>query len=282
MKEKQINGHSVYPIGIGTWGMGCGIYPDKTHYAVYGDEDRAIEAIRYGISLGQNHIDTAQIYGIGHTEEIVGQAIQGYDRSRLFIASKLWKSHLKGDAILRAIESMLVRLQTSYLDLVYLHGYWDSYEPIHAQLRGLERAKHRGLIRGIGMSNVTLDQLKTSLNVVPIVAVQNYYSLINRSWITPEYLAFCVEHNIAIVAARPLELGAISSLSFLHPLREKYHASPSQIALAWLVNQRNVHAIPKAIDKRHIQENVGSVFEISPQDMTFLDNAFISDDPYNS
>lgn len=276
MKEKQINGHSVHPIGIGTWGMGCGMYPDKTHYAVYGDEDLAIEAIRYAISLGQNHIDTAQIYGLGHTEEIVGQAIQGYDRSQLFIASKLWKSHLKGDAVLRAIEGMLARLQTAYLDLVYLHGYWDSYEPIHAQLQGLEKARQRGLIRAIGMSNVTLDQLKTSLNIAPIVAVQNYYSLINRSWITPEYLSFCEDRNIAIIAARPLELGAVSSLSLLYPLCEKYRVSPSQIALAWLVNQPSVHAIPKAIDKRHIEENVSSVFEISSEDMTLLQHAFPS------
>ncbi len=275
IKEKYINGHPVYPIGIGTWGMGCGIYPDKTHYAVYGDEDRAIEAIRYGISLGQNHIDTAQIYGMGHTEEIVGQAIQGYDRSQLFIASKLWKSHLKGDAILQAIEGMLSRLQTSYLDLVYLHGYWDSYEPIHAQLQGLEKAKQRGLIRAIGMSNITLDQLKTSMNIVPIAAVQNYYSFINRSWITPAYLSFCAEHKIAIIAARPLALGAVSSLSLLDSLCTKHHVSPSQITLAWLVNQQGVHAIPKAINKQHIEENVASVFEIDSEDMSFLDNAFV-------
>ncbi|MCX8008468.1 MAG: aldo/keto reductase [Patescibacteria group bacterium] len=269
--KKYINGKNVHPIGIGTWGMGSGIYPDKTHYAVYGNEDQEIEAIRYSLARGQNHIDTAQIYGIGHTEEIVGQAIQGFDRSRLFIASKLWKSHLKGDAILYAIEGMLTRLQTSYLDLVYLHGYWEDYEPVQQQLKGLEKAKNKGLIHGIGVSNFTLDQLQRAHTITQIVAIQNYYSIANRSWASKDLLAFCQQESIAFVAAKPLDRGALLTENFFKPFCEKYKKSPSQIALAWLINQEPVCAIPKAVCPVHIDENLQSLFEVSSDDMMKLD-----------
>jgi diketogulonate reductase-like aldo/keto reductase len=270
MKKRYINGQEVHPVGIGTWLMGSGIYPDKTHYAAYGNEEQEITAIRYSLSLGQNHIDTAQIYGIGHTEEIVGEAIHGYDRKKLFIASKLWKSHLKGDAILRAIEGMLARLKTPYLDLVYLHGYWEEYEPVKEQLKGLKKALDRKLIKAIGVSNFTLEQLRSACQITYIAAIQNYYSLTNRAWATPELLSFCRKEQIAFVAAKPLERGMLLSQDFFLPLCKKYNKTPAQIALAWLLNQENVHVIPKASEKKHVEENITACFELSPEDQLLL------------
>lgn len=272
MKGKYINEVIVHPVGIGTWLMGSGLYPDKTHYAVYGDEEQAIAAIRYSLNVGQNHIDTAQIYGLGHTEEIVGQAIQGYDRKKIFISSKLWKSHLKAEAIQKAIEAMLKRLQTDYLDLVYLHGYWEEYEPLEDQLKGLLHAKEKKLIRSIGVSNFNLDQLEKAQSICKISAIQNYYSLSNRIWATPELLTYCRQQNIAFIAAKPLERGKLLTpewQKFLEPLAQKYQKTSAQIALSWLVSQENVHIIPKAIKKEHIDENV-SLTVLTSEEISLL------------
>ncbi len=276
IQPKAIQSFVVHPVGIGTWLMGSGLYPDKiTHYAVYGNEQAEIEAIRYALKVGQNHIDTAQIYGVGHTEEIVGAAIKDHQRSSLFLASKLWKSHIKKDSVVPAIEGMLERLQTSYLDLVYIHAWWEEYEPIIATLGGLNAAVDKGLIRGIGVSNFSLEQLQKaqSSSKHPIVAIQNYYSLANRAKTSPELLKYCREQKIAFVTAKPLERGMLLErqwLKILQPLAEKYNKTPAQIALAWLVNQENVHVIPKASTIEHITLNAESVFELSSEDQSLL------------
>jgi hypothetical protein len=105
---------------------------------VYGNEEEEIEAIQYSLRIGQNHIDTAQIYGVGHTEEIVGNAIKKFNRSQIFIASKIWKSHIKRSSVLHGIEGMLKRLQTKYIDLVYIPVFWTNIQ-IHPNF---SRMKH--------------------------------------------------------------------------------------------------------------------------------------------
>ena len=149
----MINKKDLFPIGIGTWGIGGFMEP------VYGNEEKEIDAIRYSIKKGQNHIDTAEMYGNGHAEEIVGQAIKGLNREKLFIASKVHRNYTKGKDVLKSTERILKRLQIKYLNMLYLHSYWED-ENMLDYLEGVNQAVKRGLAKSIAVSNFNTEQLK--------------------------------------------------------------------------------------------------------------------------
>jgi diketogulonate reductase-like aldo/keto reductase len=260
---KRIGEAEVHPIGIGTWGMGGARWEDDSICADYDNDRREIEAIRYALSRGQNHIDTAQIYGAGHTEELVGEAIKGFDRDALFIASKVFKSHAKRSATPRAVEGMLARLGIRRLDLLYVHAPWDGI-PMEAYIGGLNDALTAGLTKRLGVSNFSVEQLERAMQISrhPIVANQIHYNLIERSFATEECLSFCRREGIAVVAYRPLERRLLADRTEEPMLRElagKYGKSPAQIALAWLTAQEGVVPIPKASQGSHIDENLASL-----------------------
>jgi diketogulonate reductase-like aldo/keto reductase len=267
----------VHPIGIGTWGMGGARWEDGTVCADYDNDQREIEAIRYALSKGQNHIDTAQFYGATHTEELVGEAIKGIDRSGLFIASKVWKSHAKRSATPRAVEGMLARLGIGKLDLLYVHAPWDGI-PMEQYILGLNDVVSAGLADRIGVSNFTLEQLRQAIRIsrCPISADQVHYNLLERSVATEEFLRFCREEGIAVVAYRPLERRLLTDPSrqpLLAELADRYAKTPAQIALAWLVGQEAVVPIPKASHRRHIDENLGALdVVLEAGDRLLLDN----------
>jgi diketogulonate reductase-like aldo/keto reductase len=274
--KKQIGDAEVHPIGIGTWGMGGARWADGAAYADYDNDQREIEAIRYALSRGQNHIDTAQFYGATHTEELVGEAIKGFDRTGLFIASKVWKSHAKRSATPRAVEGMLGRLGIGKLDLLYVHAPWEGV-PMETYILGLNDALTAGLTGRIGVSNFTLEQLRQAIRISPnpIVADQVHYNLIERSVATEQLLRFCREEGIAVVAYRPLERRLLADRlrePLLAELAGKYGKTPAQIALAWLIMQEAVLPIPKASQRGHIDENLGSLqVAIQPEDLVRLD-----------
>jgi diketogulonate reductase-like aldo/keto reductase len=260
---KSIGDARVHPIGIGTWGMGGARWPDGTVCADYDNDQREVEAIRYALSKGQNHIDTAQFYGATHTEELVGEAIRGFDRTKLFIASKVWKSHAKRSATPRAVEGMLARLGIGRLDLLYVHAPWDGI-PMDEYVLGLSDAVAAGLADRIGVSNFSLQQLQQAVRICPtaISAVQIHYNLLERSVATEPLLRFCRSAGIAVVAYRPLERRLLTDPSrqpLLAELAERYAKTPAQIALAWLVGQEAVVPIPKASHRSHIDENLGAL-----------------------
>lgn len=273
--KKQIADRQFHPIGIGTWGMGGTRLSDDAIFADYDHDQREIEAIRYSISQGQNHLDTAQLYGAGHTEEIVREAIRDIPRENLFIVSKVWKSHAYRSAVPKAVEGILSRLHIPYLDLIYIHGYFKAV-PISEYIQGLNDVVDRGLATAIGVSNFTLNQLKEAeaISHHPIVAVQNHYNLIERTYVPQELLDYCREKHIAVVAYRPLErkkLTGETDIPELRAMAKRHNASVSQIALAWLLAQEGVIPIPKASSKEHIDENLQSLHvSLSPEDMKVL------------
>ena len=276
-KTKRIGDAEMHPIGIGTWGMGGERWPDGTVCADYDNDQREIEAIRYALSKGLNHIDTAQFYGATHTEELVGEAIRGLDRSKLFIASKVWKSHAKRSATPRAVEGMLARLGIEKLDLLYVHAPWDGI-PMQEYILGLDDALAAGLTDRIGVSNFTLEQLQQAMRITrhPICADQVHYNLLERSGGTEQLLGFCSNEGIAVVAYRPLERRLLADRHhepLLVELAEKYSRTPAQIALAWLIGQDAVIPIPKASQSAHVDENLGALEVIlEPGDRLLLDN----------
>ncbi len=273
----KINGKDIHPIGIGTWAMGGSRFEDGTAFADYDHDDRYIDAIRYSISKGQNHIDTAQVYGVGHTEEIVGKAIEGFDRDHLVIASKVNKSHALRSAVPRATEDMLSRLKIDRLDLLYVHAPWDVV-PIKEYIDGVNDALEEGLTDTIGVSNFDAEQLREALSLTrnPLVANQLHYNVLSRGHVTRELIDICEKEGILIVAYRPIERRLLADQctnSQILNLAGKYRRPVSQIAINWLLAQKNVVPIPKATSHEHIDEILGSLeFTLDPADIEMLDS----------
>ena len=287
MEEKRIGGRILHPIGIGTWTMGGARFDDGTVYADYDHDDEAVDAIRYSLSKGQNHIDTAQLYGAGHTEEIVGKAIRGMAREEIFLASKVFKSHALRSSVRAAVEGTLKRLGTDYLDLLYVHEPWDMV-PMEEYIFGINDAFEAGLARSIGVSNFNMEQLKMALSMTrnPLVANQIHYNLLERSVATPGLLKFCRENEIMIVAYRPVERKLLTDQtnsketnskdllkrSQIVRIARKYGKTVAQIAINWLICQPGVVAIPKAVHTEHIDENLGALdFGLDAEDRELLE-----------
>src|SRR3989344_1297686 len=268
MEYVEIQGAKLPLIGLGTFGMGGREYPNT-------DNDKAdIEAIQYAISLGMTHIDTAETYGGGHTEELVGKAIRDFKREGLFITTKVSPNHLEPGMVIQACRESLIRLQLDSVDLYLIH--WPNPTiPIQETIRAMERTVREGLTRFIGVSNFDLDQLKKAqqFSEIKLFTNQVEYSLKEKS---PEYqgiLSYCGLQEMVLTAYSPLNKGLIKDGNgVLEKLSQKYQKTPNQIALNYLISHKNVVVIPKASTKKHLDENMGSVgWRLSSEDIQILE-----------
>lgn len=258
------SGDSLYPIGIGTWGYG-------TYPSVSPGTNEEVEALKYAFSLGQNHIDTAEMYANGGAERIVGRAIESADREKLFVTSKLWKNHVADGEVRPAVEAMLTRLRTDYLDMLYIHAPWFD-APWQSAIPQIETLIDEGVVRHFAVSNFSADRLQKALNIArhPIAANQMHYSLTHQQEVTPQLRALCEANGVALVAYMPLEKGSVLGGPLIEELAQKYSATTSQIALAWLLAQGTL-SIPKALRKTHISQNAAAGdIKLSREDISRL------------
>ena len=222
-----------------------------------------IAALRKGVELGINLIDTAEIY---ETERLVAEALKGFKRDGLFIASKVWLTHLRYEKVLKAAENSLRRLECSYIDLYQVH--WPNPSvPVEETMRAMSRLVDEGKIRHIGVSNFPLGLLKRAQEALPrheIASNQVEYSLAVRR-IEKDLLPYCEQNSIAVLAYRPLAHGALAKpggglQKVLREIGEKHGGkTPAQIALNWLFNRsRMVFPIPRASKPERIVENAGA------------------------
>ena len=242
-------------MGMGTWGMGGKYEKDPSNV------DESVKILRAGLNMGIKLIDVAELYGQGLTEEIVGEAIAGRAREDIFIISKVWKTNLRYDDVLKAMQGSLERLKTDYVDFYLIH--WPSEEiPLSETMRAMERLADEGLARDIGVSNFSVELLKEAqshLKHAKIAANQIEYSLIERS-AEKDVIPYCKENGIKVIAYRPLARGNIASSQnkALEALAQKYNKTPAQIALNWITSKEIV-AIPKAGSIEHLRENYGAL-----------------------
>ena len=268
MEYKNISNFKVSVIGLGTHLIGGKAEAD------YSKDKEYIELIKKAAELGINHIDTAEIYGNGHSEEIIGKAIKDLDRKELFIASKVCSANLKHDDLLNSLKNSLKRLQTNYLDLYYVH-YPNPEISLKETMNALEEAMHKKMIRNIGLSNFSsqlLEEAQSYLKDFSISAVQVEYNLLKQE-AKETLLPFCKSKNIILVSYRPLAKGQIVSMKNdeIDLLSKKYNKTKAQIALNWLVQQENVIAIPKVSNFDHLTENIDSLnFKIKKEDLEKL------------
>ena len=280
MERKSLGktGESVAAIGLGTWNMGGRESPD------YRDDERLIEAIRYAVELGMNHIDTAEMYAAGHAEELVGEAVKQFSRDEVFIATKVWPSNLRYEDVIRSCRRSLERLQLKYVDLYMVH--WPNPRiPLQETMKAMENLVKDGLIRYIGVSNFDVELLEEAMNALKreeIVANQVEYSLEARE-VERELIPFCERNGITVTAYTPLGKGRIPAEAasntprgkILAEMAQRYGKTPVQIALNWVIWRPNVITIPKAARKEHLEENAGAAgWRLTEEDYKRLSAAY--------
>ncbi len=276
MESKTLVGDVKIPIlGIGTWGMGGKYERNTTH------DKEEILAIRTAVKLGMTHIDTAEVYGKGHAEELVAEAIQGFDRKKLFIVTKVSQEHLRHDDVIFAAKASLKRLKTNYIDLYLIHGPNLSI-PLKETMKAMDHLVENKLVRFIGVSNFSVKEMKEaqSHSKNKIVANQIEYNLLVRNkgmWTTnmeSEIIPYCQKNNIMVIAYRPIAKGELAKPGFevLDKLSKKYKKTQAQIAINWLISKKNVITIPKSTHIEHLKENLGAIgWKMDFEDIKKLD-----------
>jgi len=259
--------------GFGTWRMGG----NHTRNPLKNDH-RQITAIRQAIDHGITHIDTAQMYAQGHAEELVGQAIKEFNRKKLFIVSKVWPDHLRFEDVLKSAALSLKRLKTDYLDLYLIHMPNPAI-PISQTMKAFDKLKSDGFIKNIGVSNFSVRSFKAAQKVTEnkIVVNQVHYNLIYREPEKSGLLEFCQKNDVLLVAWRPVEKGILADygISVLDGISLKYKKSPAQIALNWLISQKNVVTLAKMENKKHLLENLGALkWQMEKNDIEKLRKGF--------
>jgi len=275
MRYKSLyNGDPIPIIGQGTWRLGGGMQPDTSQ------DEMAVRAIQDAIELGYTHLDTAEMYGGGHTETLVARAIRPFQRDQLFIASKLWKITQDPKDTLLSLEGSLRRLETETLDLYLIHRP-NQDEPMEAAFEALNTAASQGKIRHLGVSNFSLQQLRKAKTLagMPLAAIQVPYSLHQRRYQANGVIPYCQQHAILVVAYSPLDRGYLVEDPLVQRLAAQYGATAAQLALSWLVRQPQVAALPMSIQRTHLEENLKALdLEISPEDNLALDHIELPED----
>jgi diketogulonate reductase-like aldo/keto reductase len=219
-------------------------------------------------------IDTAEMYGDGAAEELVGEATAGR-RHDVFLVSKVLPSHASRRGMAAACRASLSRLGTEYLDLYLLH--WRSAYPLQETVAGFEDLRAAGLIRHWGVSNFDLRDLDRLLHVAGGGAVQTDQVLYNLSRRSAEarLLPWCLQHGLPIMAYSPLDQGRLVEHPVVRGIAIRYRVNPAEVALAWVLSQPGVCAIPEAGTVKHVRSNRAALdLRLREIDVIKLDEAF--------
>jgi diketogulonate reductase-like aldo/keto reductase len=257
----------VAVIGQGTW------------YDENQDPASAIASLRLGLDRGMKHIDTAEMYGSGAAETLVGQAIAGR-RDEVFLVSKVLPQNAGRQTTIKACEKSLLRLKTNRLDCYLLH--WRGRHPLEETVAAFEQLRDEGKILSWGVSNFDVDDLEEVWSIagegLP-ACNQVLYHLQERA-IEHAVIPWCQKHKVAVVGYSPLGHGAFPAPHsqggrVLHEIAELQHATPRQVALQFLVRCPGLFTIPKASTPEHAAENAGAGdFQLSAADVARIDKAF--------
>ncbi|MFA5076790.1 MAG: aldo/keto reductase [Patescibacteria group bacterium] len=272
--KKLKSGFQIPVLGLGTWKMGGA----KERDYQYQNEDKDIAAIREAYKSGITRFDTAESYAEGYSEEILGKGLKIFPREKLFVTSKVSAWNLQYDNILKSLENSLTRLQTDYLDLYLLHG--PSLEvPIIESLKALDRVKSEGLVRNIGVCNFNVERFQQAQENTnnKLVLNQVHYNLIFREPVLKGVLDYCQNNDVLLEAWRPIQQGNLAKSGYiiLDKLCNKYHKTPAQVAVNWLISQKNVVTLFKTSDPRHLVEIMGSLgWQLELEDIEDLKDNF--------
>jgi myo-inositol catabolism protein IolS len=301
--QRRILGSSdilITPIILGTWQAGKKMW-------VGIEDSESVKALRAAFDAGITTFDTAEVYGAGHSEKIVAQALSDV-RDQVVYATKVFANHLKYDQVIAACEGSLKNLNTDYIDLYQIHwpaGSWNlEIVPVEETMRALNDLKQQGKIRAIGVSNFNREQIAEAAQYGKIKSLQSPYSLFWR-WVEKEVQPYCVENHISIIAYSSLAQGLLTgkfgpdhqfaegdhrssnklfankehyqrvqqALDQLHPIAEKYQCTLAQLSLAWLIAQPQTNAIVGARNAQQVIDNAkASDIQLSAEDLAKIDS----------
>ncbi|MBV7534443.1 aldo/keto reductase [Duganella sp. sic0402] len=266
MKTLQMGEREVPVLGQGTWNMG----------EQASRRQHEVRALQLGLDQGVTLIDTAEMYGEGGAEEVVGEAISGR-RDEAFIVSKVYPHNASFEGAQQACERSLRRLKTDCIDLYLLH--WQGHHPLAETFDAFETLKQAGKIKAYGVSNFDLENMEEALTYGAPATNQVLYNLSKRG-IEFDLLPWARERQIPVMAYSPLETsGREQAVLLNHPglkaVADAHNVTPAQIALAWVLHQDGVIAIPKAVDPVHLRANRAAAdIVLSSDDLAALDRAF--------
>ena len=259
------NGSIVPALGQGTWGMGEGISP----------ADIEADSLRAGLDLGLKLIDTAEMYGNGGSERVVGKALAGR-RDDAFVVSKVLPSHASRKGTIEACERSLKNLKIEKIDLYLLH--WQSSVPLSETVEALEKLVTQGKIGAWGVSNFDTALMENLAQIAAKGHIATNQILYNLSRRGPEFdlIPWCENHNIPVMAYSPIEQGRIMKNHDLLDLAGKLNVAPSILALAWVIRNPLMIAIPKTSSIKHLRENTKALDLTLDQDvLQRLDKIFL-------
>ena len=264
---RQVNlpsGNSMPVFGLGTWRMG-------EHLDLF---EREVGIVRAALELGVRLIDTAEMYGEGGAEEVIGEAIRGR-RDDLFLVSKFYPHNAGRRSVVDACERSLQRLQCDHIDLYLLH--WPGSIPLEQTFDALHELQECGKIRDFGVSNFDLGDLQAipEADQSLLGCNQVFYNLAHRE-VEWQVADWCRQHGTPLMAYSPLDQGgALLRSPVLADVAARHQASPAQVALAWLLHQPETVVIPKSSRLDRIEKNLAAAeIELSTADLQQLDAAF--------
>ena len=300
MEKRQLGTSEIQitPIIMGTWQAGKWMW--------VGIEDaETVKAMRAAFEAGITTFDTAEVYGEGHSEQIIGQALSDV-RSQVVYASKVFANHLTADLVVEACDRSLKNLNTDYIDLYQIHwpsGTWNSEAvPIAETMDALNKLKQQGKIRAIGVSNFSRTQIAEAAQYGPIDSLQPPYSLFWRC-VEKDAMSYCADNHISVLAYSSLAQGILTgkfgpehkfeegdhraknklfikenyarvqtALNQLKPIAERHQTSLGNLALAWLIAQPQTNAIVGARDAEQTADNAKAAeVKLSQEDLKEID-----------
>lgn len=258
------SGQAIPVLGMGTWRMG----ENSQH------RQSEIDALRHGLDLGFSLIDTAEMYGEGGAEEVIAEALANR-RSEAFLVSKVYPHNASRQGAIAACERSLKRLNTDYLDLYLLH--WRGSVPLSETLEAFQTLQQAGKIRSYGVSNFDLEDMAeaASLEGGEAIALNQVLYNLSRRGVEWNVLPWCRQHSMPVMAYSPIEQGRLLDNGALKDIARSRGVTIAQIAIAWLLHQENVVAIPKSSRIEHVEENYAALaLALSAEELATLNKAF--------
>ncbi len=250
------NGIKAPKLGFGTWLM---------------KGAQCVRAVKTALDIGYRHIDTAQIYG---NEEEVGEALRdsGLPREQVFLVTKVWRDSLREKQVILSTQESLKKLKTDYVDLLLIH--WpDTTAPLKETLLAMQKLIERQKVRFMGVSNFPVELMETAKKTAPEIVCNQveYHPFLDQRPV----LKAVGQHNMFLTAYSPLARNRVFKNKTLQQIGEKYSKSAGQIVLRWLIEQKNVVAIPKAVKQRHAEANFDIFdFQLSAEDRLVLGSMY--------
>lgn len=269
--KKLSDGFELPVYGLGLWQMGGRWEADDS------EDEKEVAAIRLALDNGITHIDTAESYGNGHAEEILNKALEGYDRSKLIIATKVSANNQTYEGVHKSFRASLERMGLDYVDLYMLHRFPEPGIDIADTMRAMDELVEQGLVKHIGVCNMSPNRFdevqKHTKN--KLVCNQVHYNVQYREIEQKGVLQHAQDKDVMLVAWRPVQKGVLPESELITEIAAKYGKTNTQVVINWLISQKNVVTISKTSNPEHLKENLGAIdWQMDEADIERIRNEF--------